>query len=196
MSTADWTQYVDSSAVPRLSKAQATATLDAYPPPMEPLVGMWSALSRQPLRGISSDGNVTPGLFDPAPNGAPVRAAAEAATRWLDALPAQTRAKVSLPLDSDLWRHWHNTPLLLRDQVELLQLDPPLRELALDVARASLSPEGYRRTREVMANSPTMGWICCAITTRAADTHVRRMLMMGAYTAMTAAAPLTGTIEE
>src|SRR5206468_13086742 len=105
-----------------------------------------------------TDGVVVPGLFSAEPQGAPVAAAAAAATRWLDALPAEVRQNVWMSVDSDLWRQWQNTPLILRrPQLELLELPLPLRELGMEVVRASLSPQGYERAREVMSNNLFLG---------------------------------------
>lgn len=158
MSTADWTQYVDPKRRPTRTKAQARMSFDAYPPHLERLIGVWKVLARAPLRGITADGTPVAGLFDRSPDDAPVAAATAAATRWLDSLPPEIRTKSVFPVDSDLWRYWQNTPLLLRDpQVELVELAVPLREMAMEVVRVSLSAEGHRRTREVMDNNLFLG---------------------------------------
>ena len=158
MSTVEYANYVDPSVVPPLTKALCRMTLLEHPPFLERLLGVWEPLSRQPFTGITADGSKVEGLFGRRPDGAPVAAAAQAACRWLDALPPEIRSRVQFPLDCDLWRHWHNTPLILRDsQIELETLEVRSREQALEVVRASLSPEGYRRTREVMANNLLLG---------------------------------------
>lgn len=158
MSTADFSHYVDPTKVPRLSKADCRMSLEAFPPFLERLLGIWAPLSREPFRGITPDGAMVSGLFGFRSENAPVAAAAEAAHRWLNALDPAIRSQVCFPVDSGFWRQWHNTPLILRNpQVELLDLPLPLRELALEMVRVSLSPEGYRRTREVMANNLFLG---------------------------------------
>ncbi|WP_066561065.1 DUF3500 domain-containing protein [Croceicoccus bisphenolivorans] len=158
MSNIDYSRYIDPAAVPRMTKDQVKMSLDDYPPPLERLLGTWKPLAGKPFTGITTDGTPVAGLFDATPHGAPCSAAAEAATRWLDLLPPDTRAKVCAPVDSDLWRYWHNTPLILRpSQVELLELPLPLREVAMDVVRASLSQEGFSRTRTVMENNLFLG---------------------------------------
>jgi hypothetical protein len=155
---ADYVHYIDPGRVPRLTKEACRLSLDRYPPFLERLLGMWRPLSRQPFQGITTDGGVVPGLFAAQPQGAPVAAAAAAATAWLDALPPEVRQQVCQPVDSDLWRHWQNTPLILRDpQLELIELPLPLRELGMEVVRASLSQEGYERAREVMMGNLFLG---------------------------------------
>jgi hypothetical protein len=158
MSTRDWRDFVKPDAVPRIPKAGARMSFDAYPPFLERLLGIWGPLSREPLRGVSVDGKVIEGLYGMRSEGAPVAAAAEAATRWLASLDSAIRAQVTFPLESDLWRHWHNTPLMLRTpQIELLELPILQREGAMEVVKASLSDEGYWRTREVMTNNLFLG---------------------------------------
>ena len=158
MSTADFTSFIDPEKVPRLTKAVCRMSLFDYPPFLERLLGVWGPLSTQPFRGLTVDGKPVERLFDVRSERTPVAAAAKAAWEWLDALPTEVRSQSQFAVDSDLWRYWQNTPLVLRDpQVELGQLSPSLREQALEVVRASLSTEGYRRTREVMSNNLFMG---------------------------------------
>jgi hypothetical protein len=158
MSSADYRQYVAPEKVPRFTRDQLRMSFDAYPPFLDRLLGVWRNLSREPMRGITSDGRVIPGLYGFRSETAPVRAAAEAATNWINALDEDTRAKSCFPFESGFRRQWQNTPLVLRDpQLHLIDLPLPLRELGLEVVKASLSPEGYRRTREVMANNLFLG---------------------------------------
>jgi hypothetical protein len=158
MSTADYSRFVKPDAVPRIPKAGARMSFDAYPPFLERLLGVWGPLSKAPLRGISTDGNVIEGLYGMRSENAPVEAAARAANAWLELLDPAIRVQVQFSLDSDLWRHWQNTPLLLRTpQIELLELPMLQREFAMEVVKASLSAEGYWRTREVMANNLFLG---------------------------------------
>jgi hypothetical protein len=160
MSNTDFTPFIDPANVPRIPKAACRMSFDAYPPFLEPLLGMWGPLSRQPLVGVTNDGKVHPGLYGFRSERAPVEAAAIAANRWLESLDTDTRAKVCFPVQSELWRHWQNTPLLLRDpQIELEELGPTQRELGMEVVKASLSAEGARRTREVMLNNFFLGQI-------------------------------------
>ncbi|APA90552.2 DUF3500 domain-containing protein (plasmid) [Paraburkholderia sprentiae WSM5005] len=158
MSTADFSQYVDPAKVPRLSKSDARMSLTDYPPFLDRLLGVWGPLSTQEFHGLTTDGHRIEGLFSTEPDGAPVEAAAKAAAHWLAALDSSIRDKVSFSLDSDLWRHWQNTPLILRDsQVELLELPMPQRELALEIVQASLSSSGHQRVRDVMSNNLFLG---------------------------------------
>jgi hypothetical protein len=156
----DYQPFVQPEQVPRLSKADCRLSLANYPPFLEGLVGMWAPLSRQPFQGITTDGQVLPGLYSLQPCAAPVEQAVNAATAWLASLDAPTRAKVCLPVTADEWRHWQNTPLILRDtQVEMEQLNERQRALALDLVKVSLSEQGYARTQRVMDCNAFLGEI-------------------------------------
>ena len=159
MVTSDsYLDYVDPAAVPPLAKADCYVTLSDYPPFLDRLVGMWRRLVSEPLTGITADGRKIDGLYGEGAPTAPVAAAAAAAARWLGSLPPETRRRARFPLDSKLWRYWQNTPLVIGDkQVELERLTPDSRELAMTIIAASLSPEGYRRVREVMRNNQFLG---------------------------------------
>ncbi|MEQ6332671.1 DUF3500 domain-containing protein [Sphingobium sp. MK2] len=158
MTMLGYEHYVDPNAVPRISKEHARMDMFDYPPFLDRLLGMWGPLSKEPVRGISSDGHVIQGLYGLKPNAAPVASAAQAAMRWLDSLDGSARARVHFPLDSRYRFQWQNTPLLLRpDQMELLEMTHDQRERALELVRASLSSRGYERTRGIMDNNRLLG---------------------------------------
>ena len=157
MSSLDYTHFIDKSVVPPLTKALCRMSLEQYPPFLERLLGVWGPLSREPFKGITSDGTPVEGLSSLTANGAPVEQAARAADAWLASLAPSERARAALPLASDAWRQWQNTPLILSDALELEELGESQRQLALQVVAASLSPRGYERARVIMANNQFMG---------------------------------------
>ncbi len=158
MSHAEFTRFVRPDNIPRFTKSESHMSFEGCPPPLEPLLGMWGALSKHPFSGISSDGKPIAGCYAKQANNAPVEAAAQAAGKWLQSLPPETRESVQFKVDSALWTHWHNVPLILREgQVELLALNDEQRELGLQVIRASLSEKGFQRTFEVMENNAFLG---------------------------------------
>ncbi|MFS8036666.1 DUF3500 domain-containing protein [Xanthobacter sp. AM11] len=158
MSGHDFRTFIDPTAVPRFTKEACRLTLFDYPPMLERLLGMWGPLSREPFSGITTDGRIIEGLSSLAPSAAPVQRAAQAASAWLASLSPPMRKRACFAVDADAWRHWQNTPLVLRDpQLELEELDPHQRRLALDVVAATLSARGYELTQEVMANNAFLG---------------------------------------
>ncbi len=161
MSHVEFTQFIKPDQIPRLTKAQAKGvSFDAYPPMLEPLLGLWGPLSKQPFSGISSDGRIIENCRTLQDTGAPLQNAARAASNWLAALPKEIKSQVHFQVDSKLWHQWQNTPLVLREpQVELFDLSETQRQLGMEIIRASLSDQGYQRTREIMANNLFLGQI-------------------------------------
>lgn len=158
MSDLDYRPYVQPDKIPRIPKEGARMSLAGYPPFLEPLLGMWAPLSRQPFKGVTTDGRVVEGLYSLEPSGAPVGPAVSAATAWLNSLSPETRRKVTLAVDAQEWRHWQNTPLILRDtQVELEEQTDEQRRLALELVRSSLSPHGYEQVQEIIACNVFLG---------------------------------------
>src|SRR5581483_8033829 len=62
---------------------------------------------------ITTGGVVIPGLRRLEPNGAPVQAMVDAATRLLDALDPAQREAMTFALDAREWRMWNNTEMYL-----------------------------------------------------------------------------------
>lgn len=104
-----------------------------------------------PVRGITADGHVVPGLFGAhrgSVDTAPLRDAADA---FLAALAPDVRAKACFPLDSANWRSWYNVHMnFFRHGVMLDDLPMAQRELGLDLLRATLSSRGFAQARDIM----------------------------------------------
>jgi hypothetical protein len=57
-----------------------------------------------------------------------------------------------------MWRNWQNTEMYFEDYgLRLEEVSPELRDAAMAVVRASLSDEGYRRSRDVMRLNRFLG---------------------------------------
>lgn len=162
MSSVAFTKFIQPDQVPRFTKEMARQDMFNYPPNpvFDRLLGVWGPLSKEPFKGITTDGTVESGCFERQPDGAPVEATAQAATRWLHSLSPEMRHRVQHDLESDLWRHWQNTPLILQEsQLELLDQSQEQRELAQHVVRTSLSETGFWRTQRIVANNVFLGQI-------------------------------------
>ncbi len=122
------------------------------------LIGTWRALYEQPFSGIANDGKVVSGLFALAPNGAPIKPMVAAADNLLSRLTPAQRAAMCFPLDAREWRRWQNTELQLEtDGIRLDQADASIRDAIMAVVQASLSPEGFEKTRDVMKLNRFLG---------------------------------------
>ena len=110
----------------------------------------------EPFTGITTDGQVMPGLFPIQATGvstAPVRQAAE---QFLAALTAEQRARTLFPVDDPEWRKWMNQHFYVRQGVSFLELSDAQREAAFGLLRASLSARGLQLTRDIMRLNETL----------------------------------------
>jgi hypothetical protein len=123
----------------------------------------WNSLLEEPFKGVTTEGNVQPGLFSLRDEGAPVEAMVAAADRLLRLLDADARKLTCRPLDGREWRSWNNTEIYFFDYGLRLE-DQPLdvRDAALGVVAASLSDAGYRTTRHIMWLDEFLGELVAA----------------------------------
>lgn len=109
--------------------------------------------------GITSDGTRIEGLY---PLGghedAPTGAAVAAANALIDAVSAQDGDRLQHPVNSKVWRAWMNPEFYLnRFGLRLEEHDEPVRALAHDLIRASVSEAGFQLIRDIMATNGFLG---------------------------------------
>jgi hypothetical protein len=126
------------------------------------LVAGWTPLYRNEFRGVTEDGVLREGLYplEPARPGeeAPVGAMVAAARDLLAALTPEDRARVSFDVDAVEWQTWANPEFMQFDTGLRLEFQPPeVREKALALVRASLSPEGYELAHAMMLVNGFLG---------------------------------------
>jgi hypothetical protein len=110
-----------------------------------------------PFKGVTTDGNVVPGLFAVRSTGvstAPVVTAAEA---FLAALSEPQRKKTTFAADDPEWRKWMNQHFYIRQGVGFDEMSGPQREAAFGLLKASLSAKGLKLTRDIMRLNHTLG---------------------------------------
>jgi hypothetical protein len=111
-----------------------------------------------PFKGITTDGNVVPGLFALRPEFAPTREILEAVSALLAQLSPEQIRTVCLPLESRKRELWQNS--IARYENFGLRLDEVpgvLQEAAMAVVRASLSAAGYAKARNLMKLNAFLG---------------------------------------
>jgi hypothetical protein len=111
----------------------------------------------EPFKGITSNGQVEPGLFGIRSTGvstAPARAAAET---FLAGLSPTQREKTVFMVDDPEWRKWMNQSFYVRQGVSFVEMSTEQREMAFDLLRASLSAKGVKQTRDIMRLNETLG---------------------------------------
>jgi hypothetical protein len=122
------------------------------------LLDTWMPLYAEPFAGVTADGKPMPDLYALVPNGAPTAAIVAAATALLARITPAQRALMCFPLDAGQWRRWQNTELALEtDGLRLDEVDQPVRDAVMAVVEASLSPEGFAKTRDVMKLNRFLG---------------------------------------
>jgi hypothetical protein len=126
------------------------------------LVEGWTPLYRNEFRGVTEDGTPREGLYplEPARPGeeAPVAAMVAAAEDLLSALDDEGRTRITFDVDAVEWQTWANPEFLQFDTGLRLDQQPEVvREKALALMRASLSPEGYEIAHAMMLINGFLG---------------------------------------
>ncbi len=113
-----------------------------------------------PYVGVTTDGRPVPGLYSLTDTGISGKAAADAASAYLDTLRPHYRTAAVLPVDSPNWRRWTNAfPAWLPKGVQLGRMSADERAAALDLIAASLSSEGLAAVRDAMRLNGALGEI-------------------------------------
>ena len=109
-----------------------------------------------PFKGITTDGNLLPGLFEISPSGVstePVRNAAEA---FIATLTSVQLGRTMFPVGDIQWRKWMNQHYYVRAGISFQEMTDAQREAAFGLMRASLSAKGFELTRNVMRLNETL----------------------------------------
>src|SRR3954464_2207094 len=119
------------------------------------LVEGWTPLYLDEFRGVTADGTLREGLYPltPAEPGeeAPVAEMVAAAQDLLASLDDEGRKRISFDVDAPEWQTWANPEFMQFDTGLRLEFQPAnVRDKALALVRASLSPEGYQLTHAMM----------------------------------------------
>ncbi|KAI0173434.1 hypothetical protein GGR52DRAFT_387379 [Hypoxylon sp. FL1284] len=159
-------QYLPDLNTPRF---QTIATNDAHghakellehhrPPWLYGLYMHWRKLFQEPFKGITNDGAVQPDLFELRDEGVPIGTIVAAAQDLVSQLTPAQAAKTLLHVDSPEWRSWSNPEFLLSDKgIRLDEVPAPVRDAALALLRATLSPEGYAKAIGAMRVNHFLG---------------------------------------
>ncbi len=126
------------------------------------LVEGWTPLYLDPFRGVTEDGSVRDDVhrLEPARPGeaAPVAEMVAAARDLLDALDQDGRDRLCHAVDAPEWQTWANPEFMQFDTGLRLEFQPPaVREKALALMRASLSPEGFELAHNMMLINGFLG---------------------------------------
>ena len=110
----------------------------------------------EPYKGITTDGNVVPGLFPIQPAGVSTGAVRTAAEKFLSSLTAAQRARTMFAVDDPEWRKWMNQHFYVRQGISFKEMDEAQRGAAFGLLKASLSARGFELTRNIMRLNETL----------------------------------------
>ncbi len=109
------------------------------------------------FRGITTNGQVEPGLFPIRSTGVSTEPVRKAADAFLAALSQEQRTKTRFPVNDDEWRKWMNQHFYLRQGVSFAEMNEAQREKAFGLLRSSLSANGLKLSRDIMRLNHTLG---------------------------------------
>ena len=118
----------------------------------------------QPFKGVTTNGEVVPGLFEISPTGVATESVRNAAEKFIASLTTLQLARTMFPVDDVQWRKWMNQHFYVRQGISFQEMTDTQRELAFGLMRASLSARGFEITRNVMRLNETLAEL--------ADDHV------------------------
>ena len=109
-----------------------------------------------PFRGITTNGDAMPGLFQISPSGVSTEPVRNAAERFITSLDNVQLVKTMFPVDDLQWQKWMNQHFYVRQGISFQEMTETQRELAFGLMRASLSTRGFELTRNVMRLNETL----------------------------------------
>jgi fructose-1,6-bisphosphatase/inositol monophosphatase family enzyme len=135
----------------RLASMSARQRIVEAPSPVLAIVDERASNLEQPLLGVTTDGILRTGLRSLGGPKVDTRPIADAARAFLQALDHDQRERATFPMDAPEWRMWINVHMNhFRHGVILEDLAQPVRDLALDIVRATMSARGYDHARSIM----------------------------------------------
>ncbi|KAF2422063.1 hypothetical protein EJ08DRAFT_664968 [Tothia fuscella] len=167
--SSEFRQYLPDLSIPRFTTAKeqdAYQYAEAFQKTKAPsciynLSEVWKELYREPFKGVTTDGNIIPSLFEKQDEGVDIKSIVGAVEKVLDKLSPEEKQKVQYPIDAREWRAWSNPEFLLRPfglRLEDISEDKALS--ILDVLKAAFSPQGYDKAIAAMRINHFQGDIC------------------------------------
>jgi hypothetical protein len=109
-----------------------------------------------PFKGVTTNGEVVPGLFEIKPSRVSTEAIRVAAERFIATLTPVQLARTMFPVDDIEWRKWMNQHFYARQGISFAEMTDAQREAAFGLVRSSLSARGFELTRNIMRLNETL----------------------------------------
>lgn len=110
----------------------------------------------EPFKGITTNGNVLPGLFEIGPSGVSTEPVRNAADTFITSLTNVQLSRTMFPVDDTEWRKWMNQHFYSRQGISFQEMTDAQRDAAFGLMRASLSVKGLALTRNIMRLNETL----------------------------------------
>jgi fructose-1,6-bisphosphatase/inositol monophosphatase family enzyme len=134
-----------------LPSMSARVHVDHAPPMVLDIVDDRAAHLARPFVGVTTDGIVRPRAWSLGGVKATTTPITDAALAFVGAVTADQRSRLSFPIGATEWRMWINVHMNhFRHGLMLEDLSPPVRELALEILRSTLSARGFSQARSIM----------------------------------------------
>jgi hypothetical protein len=109
-----------------------------------------------PFKGITTDGNVLPGIFEIKPTGVSTEPVRNAAERFIATLTPLQLSRTMYPVDDVEWRKWMNQHFYARQGICFAEMTPEQRDAAFGLMSTALSAKGFELTRNIMKLNETL----------------------------------------
>ena len=109
-----------------------------------------------PFRGITTNGQVQPALFQINPTSVSTEPTRNAAEKFIGTLSNVQLARTLFTVDDVQWQKWMNQHFYVRAGISLQEMNNAQREAAFGLMRASLSARGMELTRNIMRLNETL----------------------------------------
>jgi hypothetical protein len=109
-----------------------------------------------PFKGITTDGNDLPGIFEIKPTGVSTEPVRNAAERFIATLTPLQLSRTMYPVDDVEWRKWMNQHFYPRQGVCFSEMTPEQRDAAFGLMSTALSAKGFELTRNIMKLNETL----------------------------------------
>jgi hypothetical protein len=111
----------------------------------------------EPFKGVTTNGEIIPGLYSIGPTGFSTETIRQAATAFLDSLTPNQQRKTLFNVDDVKWRKWMNVHFYIRDGLGFEDMNFSQREAAFRMMKTSLSAKGLKLCRNIMRLNHTLG---------------------------------------
>jgi hypothetical protein len=109
-----------------------------------------------PFRGITTNSEVTPGLFEIKPSGISTEPVRNAVEQFIATLTSVQLTRTMFPVDDIQWRKWMNQHFYARQGISFAEMTDAQRDAAFGLMHASLSAKGFELTRNIMRLNQTL----------------------------------------